>query len=204
MIDNDIEKADGELRTMLASMVNEPLLEALRRSSNDLIGQLSDEIRNESAAVVRQVDKKLAGVRDELGEVRSKVAQTQADGAASSHDLVQRLTDVLSSIGGATDAMGQVPNQVRDALGGDFAAGRRELEEAFGALMATSDKAAQLSNLALQDLLSRFTEAEQQRVADRETWMRATRSIRALVLFISVVAALGLLGTAVVVIRSFS
>jgi len=204
MIDNDIEKADGELRAMLASMVNEPLLDAMRRNNQAMTEHFLEELRSESLTTIRQVEKRLAGIRDEIDEVRSKVGQIQADGVASRGEIGQRLSDIGTSVDAAGGALGHLPAQVQDALMGDFADGGRRLNDAVVVMKAAMAATEQSSRLAIQELASRLAAAEMQYVSDRDEWMRVFRSLRILVVAVGAIATCGVVGTVTMLIRTLA
>lgn len=213
MIDNDIEKANGELRTMLASMVNEPVAEVIRRSADALAEQVVEEVRSESALIQRQcreTTKTIKTVQDEVGtlglavrQVKQGVEALQATSLVTKADFEGRLAEILSRAEMTTAVLEGLPAGVRQALEDDFASDRHRLDQAVATLKSATGAAEQASNLMLLDMSAKLVALEKRCIDDKADWNRISRVLRMQIAICCALAAVGVVGIVVLLAHSF-
>lgn len=203
MIEHDLDKADGELRAMLADMVNVPVLAAIQQSNATLISLILESMEKESATTVSQIGNKLKAILDSIDDLDSRTSQAQIEAAAARHDTAKRCAAISAGIEGVGNATGLLPARVSEAVAGDFANTGRRLDEISESLIAANEVTKQASDVAFRNMQVRLEAIEAQRLSDREAEMRILRSLRKLVMFAGGVAVAGLLSTIAVLIHAY-
>lgn len=176
MIDNDVDKADGELRTMLAGMVNAPVIDAVRKNGDALANLMSESMKAESSLILRQ-SKEIANsvkeLSDDLDTLRSKV------------DQVLKGNDSLKTTGIATKA---------------------ELERSVTEIVSRLDLiegAERASHAALQEIVAQLLRSEKDRADNKVVWIKALQGLRLQVALWGVLSVLEAIGIAALLFHSF-
>ena len=214
MIDNDIDKANGELRAMLASMVNDPLVDAIRRNLDALADQVAVEVKSESAMILRQgrdVTKTIKAIHDEMdtlglaaSQIKQGVEALKATSVVTKTAIEERLAEVLLRAKATSGFLEGLPSLVRHALEDDFATHRLRLDEAVATLKSATGAAEQASNLVLLDISEQLVRLERRHIADKAEWNRTSRTFRMQIAICAALAAIGVIATAVLLARSFA
>jgi len=203
MIENDLEKADGELHAMLADMVNKPLVAALQHGNGVLLTQVVESIQTESATTVRQVRNELKRAFDDIGEIGSNIRRAQNETAAAKLDTDMRLAEISSGVQAVAHLIEPLPSRICEAVSSDFADVVRRLDQLKVSLKAAGDATKQASDSAYQNLLVRLEEMELQRMSGQEAAMRSLRSLRRLIKILLGCAVVGLSGMVAILVHAY-
>lgn len=204
MIDNEVERANGDLRAMLSSMVNEPVMDAIRRDSESAARTLAEVMKRESGHVLRlttEVVNATEEVREEVGRVSSRLAQLgpavdslKVDLTGARSESERALTDLLARFQEQLSALDGLPQRIRQALAEDFTEDRR-IRGADAATLKTSIEALGGSSAAsFLDLRLQLDVADSKRMAEKVEWLAVVRGLRLQILILAALSALEALG----------
>ncbi|WP_449428496.1 hypothetical protein [Rhodanobacter umsongensis] len=195
MIDNNVDKADGELRTMLAAMVNDPVIDAIRKSSDALTNRMSESMKDESSLILGQFKKianSVSELPDDLRGLRSRMDQVLKDndslkttGTDTKAELERSVAEIVSRMDINAQAVEALPARVRHVIAEDFADGQRRMDEAVATLRSVSE------------------DAEKDRADNKAVWINASRGVRLQVAMWGTLSVLEAIGIAVLLYHSF-
>jgi CHASE3 domain sensor protein len=213
MIDSNIDKADGELRAMLAAMVNDPVIDAIRKNRDDLVTEMSDSLRTESGLILKQVraiattvselPDDLKGLRSKMDQVLTGNESLKATGTDAKAELERSVTEIVSRLDLNAQTVEALPARVRHVIADDFAEARRRLDGAVATLRSVTEGAERASTAALQEIAALLSRAEKDRSESKATWLKAARGLRLQVALWGTVSVLEAIGIAALLFRSF-
>ena len=213
MIDNNVDKADGELRTMLAAMVNDPVIDAVRKSSDALTNRMSESMRAESSLILRQfkeIANSVSELPDDLKGLRSKMDQVlksndllKTTGTDTKAELEHSVAEIVSRMDLNAQAMEALPARVRHVIAEDFADGQRRMDAAVATLRLVSEDAERGSRAALQEITALLSRAEKDRSDNKAVWIKASRGVHLQVAMWGTLSVLEAIGIAALLYHSF-
>lgn len=213
MIDNNVDKADGELRTMLAAMVNDPVIDAIQKNSDALTNRMSESMRTESSLILRhfkEIANSVKELPDDVDALRFKVDRVlkeneslKTTGAATKAELERSVTDIVARFELNAQAVDALPERVRHIIAEDFADGQRRLDEAVATLRSVTEDAERGSRAALKEIAALLSRAEKDRADNKAEWIKVLRGAQLQVAMWGTLSILEAIGIAALLCHSF-